>query len=453
MSPKYFIHLCFRISTISSNGNISRIQLFTFPRASPNCPRKSFETKSSEAVSPQQEINISIFTVGADMRKLLKKFSSTGGLKRFQDWKTDRSHVAVIPVLSSEAQDENIPFIRQRATLEGLPVEIQSAILFAIPDIASLRNLTHASPQYHSAYLGQRLEVLQRILFNSIHRDLLCDAFFAISSSKTLTGNIEDRVRRVDTFLSEYKDSRETWTSPEHFDLESASRLAQLQSRVQHATEDFCQSAFSTFSFAGNQADDCRQLSTNETRRLYRAFYRFEIFCNFFRDRRGSPIDGEPSDASRASKNGISELDSTKKSTRFLGLFNPWEVEELACVRDYFCNYYQRVLLKFEPDLRDRRPNLDLSEYGNGSLLTNFFSAASNELTSHRSARREHRISHVARPTILSNIGNVSTGQADPLSLQGSPRGSIFSYRSIESAVRGRILPTLRRRRPRSNPF
>ena len=386
------------------------------------------------------------------MRNFLKKLSSTGGSKRFQDGKIDRPHVARIPVVSSEAQDEDIPLIRQRATLEGLPVEIQSAILFAIPDIASLRNLTHASPQYHSAYLSQRLEILERILFNSIHPDVLYDAFCAISSSNTLTGNIEDRVRRVNIFLSEYRDSRDTWTSPEHFDLEIASRLAQLQIRVQHATKDFCQRAFLSCPCTDNQADDCRQLSTNETRRLYRAFYRFEIFCNLFRDRRESPIDGEPSDASRASKNGISELDSTQKSSRFLDLFNPWEVEELACVRDYFCNYYQRVLLKFEPDLRERKPNLDLSEHGNGSLSTNFISAECNELTRHRSARRERRISHVARPTILSNNGNVSIGQAGPLSLQESSRRSIVSYRCIESAAGGRILPTLRRRQPRSTP-
>ena len=309
------------------------------------------------------------------MTGFLKRFSSTGNSKRFQREKTDKPQVAVIPIVSSEAQDEDNPFMRQRATLEGLPVEMQSAILLSIPDIASLRNLIHASPQYHSAYLSQRREVLLRMLFNCINPDVLYDAFFAIRSSKTLTGDIEDRVRRVDIFLSEYKDSRETSISPEHFDLESASELAQLQIRVQHAIEDFCQTAFLFSPFTGNQADDCRQLSTNETRRLYRAFCRFEIFCNLFRDRTESPINGEPSDASRASKNGISELDSAEKSSRFLSLFNPWEVEELACVRDYLCKYYQRVLVKFGPDLRGRRPNLDLSEYGNGSLFPNFLSA------------------------------------------------------------------------------
>lgn len=57
-----------------------------------------------------------------------------------------------------------------------------------------------------------------------------------------------------------------------------------------------------------------------------------------------------------------------EKSSRFLGLFNPWEVEELACVRDYFCSYYRHMLQKFEPDLRETHPNLDISEDGNGSF-------------------------------------------------------------------------------------
>lgn len=51
-----------------------------------------------------------------------------------------------------------------------------------------------------------------------------------------------------------------------------------------------------------------------------------------------------------------------EKSSRFLSLFNQWEVEELACVRDYFYGYYRRMLHKCEPELHNRNPNLDLSE-------------------------------------------------------------------------------------------
>ena len=339
------------------------------------------------------------------MRKFLRGLYSVGATKRIQDEKSDEVQSAMIRVVTSEARDEDKSFPPLRANLEGLPVEIQSAILLSIQDIASLKTLTRASPVYHTAYRSQRPQVLERILFNSIHPDVLYDAFFSINSSKTLTNDLKNRATRVKKFLLEYDESRDKWTRPEHLDLESASKLAQLHIRVQHVTKDLCQTASLSHSFPGNQTEDCGQLSSNECRRLYRALYRFEMFCNLFRNWKNSPDDGDLSDASSASDDSTSELDSTEKSSWFLSLFKPWEVEEIACVRDYFCGYYGRMLLKFEPDLRRRRPNIDLSEDGNDSYL-NFC----RELTRLRSlARREYRIPHVARPAFLSKNGNFAT--------------------------------------------
>lgn len=206
------------------------------------------------------------------MRNLLKRFSTPGGSKTIKDKKNDRSRVAVIPIVSPETGDVRALNTPLKTSLEGLPIEIQSAVLLSIRDIASLKSLIHASPKYHSAYLSQRHAILQRVLFNSIHPDALYDAFSAITSSKTLTSSVEDQVARVKAFLSEYKDNRDTWTPSEHLDLESAYRLAQLQSQVQHATEDFCQQAFSSHPSSGNPVEHWEQLSSNESRRFHRAF-------------------------------------------------------------------------------------------------------------------------------------------------------------------------------------
>ena len=303
------------------------------------------------------------------MRKFLKKLSSTGSSKPVQDKENDKTHVAVIPVVKPEGGEKDIPFIPPQASLEGLPIEIQSAVLLNIRDIASLKNLVHASPIHHNAYLSQRHAVLKRVLFNSIHPDVLYDAFSAITSSRILASNAEDRVAKVKAFLSECKDNRDEWTPPEHLDVESAYRLARLQNQVQHATKDFCQVAFSCHPFTGNQAEHYKELSSNESRRFSRAFYRFEIFCNLFRNWKPSSDDESIPNIIYEDGDSASELDSMEKSSRFLSLFNPWEVEELACVRDYLYNYYRRMLHKFEPDLRDRNPNLDLSEDGNCSFF------------------------------------------------------------------------------------
>ena len=302
------------------------------------------------------------------MKKILKKFIFAGGSKSIQHELDDRLQVTVVPVVSPEAGDVAIPSTTPKAGLDSLPTEIRAAVLLNIRDIASLKALIHASPRYHSTYLSQRNAILKRVLSNSIHPEVLYDAFFAVRSTSILTSNLHDRTARVKGFLSEYKDKRDEWTPPEHLDLESLSKLARLQNQVQHATHDLCQKAFSCHPFAGKLLGHGEQLSPNEIRRFYRAFYRFEIFCRLFRDWDLPLADQSSPDASDGVRPSTPELDSMEKSMRFLSLFNPWEVEEPACVRDYFCSYYRHMLQKFEPDLRKTNPNLDISEDGNGSF-------------------------------------------------------------------------------------
>ena len=302
------------------------------------------------------------------MRKLWKSFTSAAGSKSLQDKANNTSHSSVLPIITPEAGDEVISYIPSMATLERLPTEIQSAILLNIGDIGSLKSLVRASPRYHSAYLSQRHAILKRVLFNSIHPDVLYDAFSAIDSTKIIKGNRKDRAARVRTFLSDYTDTREKWTPPEHLDLEILCRLARLQNHVQYSTEDLCRIAISSHPFPGTQIVHGEDLSINESRRFYRAFYRFDIFCNLFRNWKSPPDDELLSNASDRHHENPFQLEPLEKSSRFLSLFNPWEVEELACVRDYFFNYYRRMLHTFEPDLRERNPHLDLSEDGNDSF-------------------------------------------------------------------------------------
>ena len=304
----------------------------------------------------------------------MKRLSAARSSKKLQRKGNDKAHVVVKPVISPDAGVEDMPYIPPKASLEGLPLEIQSAVLLNIRDIASLENLIHASPTCHSAYLSQRHAILNRVLFNSIPPDVLYDAISAITSSKTLTSDLEDRVVRVKAFLSEYKQNRDSWASPEHLDWASASRLARLQNQVQHATEDLCQTAISSYPFTGIQAEHYEPLSSDESRRFYRAFYRFDLFCTLFRNWKTPLDEADLSDGSLQDEGSTYELDPMEMSLRFFSLFTPWEVEELACVRDYLYNYYRRMLREYEPDLRERKPEYDISEDGNssfGKMLSN----------------------------------------------------------------------------------
>lgn len=106
----------------------------------------------------------------------------------------------MIPVLHPGAVAEDVAIMAPKASLEGLPEEIQSAVLLNIDNINSLKNLIHASPKYHSAYLGKRHAILEQVLCNSIPSEVLYDAFSVTTSLKTLSSNFEDQIARVRAF-------------------------------------------------------------------------------------------------------------------------------------------------------------------------------------------------------------------------------------------------------------
>ena len=278
----------------------------------------------------------------------------------------NKPHLSVLSFIIPKAEDEVVSYIPSMATLERLPAELQIAILLNIGDIGSLESLIRASPRYHSLYVSQRHAILKQVLFNSIHPDALYDAYSAIESTNTTTSDRKDRAVKFRTFVSNYSKTRDTWVPPEHLDLETLSRLAWLQNHVQHSTQDLYRVASSSHPFPGTQMVHCEEISVNESRRFYRAFYRFHIFCNLFRNWETPPDDVLLSDSSDEDD---FEPNALEKSSWFLSLFNPWEVEELACVRDYFFKYYRRMLHQFEADLHERDPDFNLSEDGNGSFL------------------------------------------------------------------------------------
>lgn len=97
---------------------------------------------------------------------------------------------------------------------------------------------------------------------------------------------------------------------------------------------------------AGEKLDveeDDMPLSVVECHRLWKAVYRFQLFCNLFRRRRRLIDDGTfsedvPSDC--VDPDGVDNL-----ATSMIGMFQAWEVEGIVCVRDYM---YSRYLTLFD---------------------------------------------------------------------------------------------------------
>ncbi|MCJ1449855.1 hypothetical protein MMC28_000183 [Mycoblastus sanguinarius] len=252
-----------------------------------------------------------------------------------------------------------IPLSLRNASLEGLPVELQTAILLHVPDIISLNGLVRSFPEYHQAYLAQRHPILQSILLNGGPQDLLYDAISVIEARQIPRISHDRMILIVRGFLFEYENKRGSWTAPEKLNVYDAINLARLQVVVYHAVECFRRSTLSKHPTSGKDTKYYEPLSRNEVRRLHRAFYRFQLCCYLFNENYQ-----ELFDLSEETTMQESRLLSIRFAEPFLDTLRPWEVEELACVRNYLRHYYGRLVVQFGADVMPRNYPRTLLETG-----------------------------------------------------------------------------------------
>lgn len=223
--------------------------------------------------------------------------------------------------------------------LEGLAVELQWEILQKLACLPSLDAIVHASPFYHRAYMARRQSILAKVISRDIGTDVLFEAqalALALKINKKDGSEIRD-------FFEDYKNRRRepTSVSLESVPLPDTVILSQVQYAVRFAVKDFCQATISRHPMSREKAQDITPLTTNEAQRINRAFYRFEIFCTIFRNQGFNVRPG---------------LDCMDMCHLFLNQFPPWEVEEIACVRDYIMDRYAQLFAKHMNELAQPAP-------------------------------------------------------------------------------------------------
>ena len=227
-------------------------------------------------------------------------------------------------------------------------VEIQQAILHQMPDMSTLQALISASPSYLRAYQSQRHSILSSILLRVIHPDVLFDALAIVDALK-LPRDDDDYVSHLKAFLEHYKTMR---ASPEVAlqPLESKTKkaLSEFHLSVIDATKDFCDYALSTHPVTGQSLYHFTSHSPHEIRGIHRAFYRYELFTALFHEE-DFDLDGARLASER---DWIGSLDTQDKSFLFLALFNVWEVEELARVRDDITRRYAELCEEYKSEVQ-----------------------------------------------------------------------------------------------------
>lgn len=180
-----------------------------------------------------------------------------------------------------------------------------------------------------------REEVLCHVALQQIDHQLRPDALAAVRSANFYEVH-RHKPQGLFAFLKQYGLSRGPIA---HSDSEwltcrggtEAIDLIHLYKSITRVAADYCVSIATKM----QQGEPVLNLAHVEQLRLYRAIYRFQIYCNFF----GSDLRlAAPDGGDRRTR---FEDDPAMK---FLHSFPPWEVEEMACIWHYLKSRWASIL-------------------------------------------------------------------------------------------------------------
>jgi hypothetical protein len=179
------------------------------------------------------------------------------------------------PTAQPPAQPSSWP-----TSLEQLPFEIQRLILPQVPTFDALRALVHASPQLHSVYVQDRLPILRDFVEQSF------GGFLVDAHAAYVSGSNEFQQSRSEPRLWEFVDAYQRRLAT--YVAGSSSLAAQLSleeliqlirfhcSVIEPLTERYATWALAALSSSPKHYP----LSGTERRRIQRALYRMQVFCN-----------------------------------------------------------------------------------------------------------------------------------------------------------------------------
>lgn len=194
--------------------------------------------------------------------------------------------------------------------LESLPLELKQELLCALPDILSLRSTILSCYSFYNAFIATERLITTRVLKNQLNAEILPEAVAALQASQSRP---RSRQRTLD-FIDEHLHTRAP--PPDSWTLSNAWSMSRLHFSVESFAASFVAEMLNPSSeFAYIDAPPAWPLSRNEMNRIQRAFYRFEIYFNLFRD---------------PDLFGFHE-----KKKPFFFNFSHWENEQLACIYDY----------------------------------------------------------------------------------------------------------------------
>ncbi|KAK3305233.1 uncharacterized protein B0T15DRAFT_555182 [Chaetomium strumarium] len=235
---------------------------------------------------------------------------------------------------------------REPCTLASLPVELVSQILSLLPSLVDLKAAVQATSIFHQAYLSDRRRILYVALQATLGDSVFVDAYAVQTTShfqnlaqvarQTAIEHFITFIHQRFPFLPRNTILQLPACSVEDLTGISGFFFSAIRPLLQKVPEMFLQVAP-----PGVVVDP---VSTLETRRIMRALYRFELWCNLY----GAGSDACPNYPPLPRGGPIGLLEN------FFEVYQPWEREEIACVYTMLFEMYEGIFddvrLRFEED-------------------------------------------------------------------------------------------------------
>jgi hypothetical protein len=243
-------------------------------------------------------------------------------------------------------------------SLETLPFEIQRLVLAQAPNWDTLGALVHASPQLYRVYVRDRPRILRDFVEQTLD-GILLDAHAACISGTDQFQRIRNPPMLWE-FVDNYQHRRTTTSASDLVAELTLSDLLQL-ARFHRSVIEPLTSRYATWALAAlSSSPEKWPLSGTERRRIQRALYHYQIYCNVC----GSRGEG------RSSQHHIEQ---PLQCLRVLSVFPGWQVEEVLCIHEFAKDTYGGVFDRVAWDLDEirnpRYQDVDLADAEEELLL------------------------------------------------------------------------------------
>lgn len=237
--------------------------------------------------------------------------------------------------------------------LGNLPNELKIMILKNIPDLPSLIHLVHSAPEYWAVFVSKRHEILSVVSgLVKIQPEVLIDAVAVSLVSVPIT------IPRLEPRGPAYwfrAWGKQFMERPLNYHLNRCTRVPRVPAmsytedlNALHLTICDLTQHFIAAVLSQDQFERLEGLSKTEEQRIYRAFYRFELFQKLFpkHAKLGSCHWQEIDFVLETFTVNISIL-----TTGYFSMFEPFEVEEIACIQNFIWKIYAKALDTYGPHL------------------------------------------------------------------------------------------------------